>query len=161
MILNQELAFFDTVKTFEYASKFQTELKTIENGLGEKTGNIFAASVCSILGFGLGFWSNWKMTLILIAYLPVIGITAVCGFCKIEKCTEESLKYYSEAGDIAEELITHIKTAFSHGNFDWERNRYQMKIELAYAKTKKGGVLSAVLFGLFFCSIFGCFGLGF
>ena len=153
-ILGQDLAYFDTAKTFDFASKFQTEIKTVDNALGVKVGHVYQALIGFIVSFSVGFYYSWKLSLVLCALLPLVSIAGIFAFGNMKKLTKKSVESYSEAGGIAEEIVTQIKTVFTYGNFDWEKKRFEEKIELSYSKGVSLGLLFSFSMSIFMFIIF-------
>lgn len=50
-------------------------MNKIADGLGAKFGRLIYSLVAFFAGYGLGFFYQWKMTLVMLAALPVIAIS--------------------------------------------------------------------------------------
>ena len=46
-------------------------------GMGEKLGQTINALATFIVGLGIAFWKGWELTLVLFAFVPILGIAAL------------------------------------------------------------------------------------
>lgn len=84
--------------------------------------------------FGYLLWMNWKLTLVMIAILPIIGVMASAVSRKFRK---QSKKIQSAMGDlthIASETIQGYRVVRSFGGEDYEAQRFRAASE---ANTRK------------------------
>ena len=84
--------------------------------------------------FGYLLWMNWKLTLVMLAILPVIGVMASGASKKFRK---QSKKIQSAMGDlthIASETIQGYRVVRSFGGEDYETRRFR---ESSEANTRK------------------------
>ena len=132
LLLAQEQGWFDSFNTYELATKVQSQLEQIEMGTGIKVGLVLAAIIQLAMGYIFGFFSCWKVTLVMASMLPVIiMIYFILSRC-ISKGIILSRKMWEYAGGIAEELIYNIKTVASFANFEYELKRFYEKIEIVW-----------------------------
>ena len=132
LLLKQEQEWFDQSNPFELSTKFQTQLEHIEQGMGEKFGNIFGCLGQSIMGFIIAFNFSWKLTLVILCIFPFILIFLYFMLIYINKRIIKSSKAFEKAGGISEEILYNIKTVSSFANFELEIKRYNEKIKDNY-----------------------------
>ena len=132
VILGQEQGWFDQNNAFEFATKVQAQLEQVEMGIGDKLGNIFVSIAQCVTGFVIAFITSWKLTLVMLSIAPLILV--VVGFMLVSLKTGiiMSRKTYEKAGGIAEEMLYNIKTVASFANFEFEKSRFNEKIEICY-----------------------------
>ena len=152
LLLKQEQEWFDQSNPFELSTKFQTQLEHIEQGMGEKFGNIFGCLGQSIMGFIIAFNFSWKLTLVILCIFPFILIFLYFMLIYINKRIIKSSKAFEKAGGIAEEILYNIKTVSSFANFELEIKRYNEKIKDNY-KIELGIFIGLMIFFLY-CAIF-------
>jgi len=145
-ILSQDIAWHDTNNPATMSSKISNDAIQIQNGIGEKFGTLIMFVSMFINGIGVGFIYGWKMSLVMLAGLPFLGIGA---FIMIWSVTEGQLKVNEvnlEGGGLAEENITNIKTIKSLTAENFIHNRYYDVVIKAQVVIKKYGLF--VGFGL-------------
>ena len=132
LLLAQEQQWFDQNNPFKFATKIQNQLDLIEQGIGEKLGNIFSNITQCLSGFIIAFITSWKLSLVILSVFPFILINLYIMQIFINKKALKSRKVYEEAGGIAEEILYNIKIISSFANFEFELKRYNEKIEEYY-----------------------------
>ena len=152
LLLKQEQGWFDKNNAFEFATKVQTQLEKVESGMGDQLGNILTGLIQCISGFLFAFITSWKLTLAMISVCPIIiGIYIIIS-CYMSKRMILSRKAFENAGGIAEEILYNIKTVASFANFDFEKQRYNEKIEESFQlKLKIIFIFSLGLGFIIFC----------
>ena len=128
-ILKQEQGWFDEINSFEFATKVQAQITSVESGLGEKLGQIIQ-NVCQLIGgLIISFLDSWKLTLVMLAVSPGILLGVLYLLNALKTSIVLSRKTYEHAGGIAEEMLYNIKTVTSFGNFDFEKERYSFYVD--------------------------------
>ena len=158
IILGQEQGWFDKNNAYEFATKVQAQLEQVEMGIGDKLGNIFVSLAQCVTGFVLAFMTSWKLTLVMLSIAPLILATICFLLFALKNGIIMSRKTYEKAGGIAEEMLYNIKTVSSFANFEFEKNRFNEKIEICYQielKTiKKLGFCIGFLIFFLNCTMF-------
>ena len=152
LLLKQEQGWFDKNNAFEFATKVQTQLEKVESGMGDQLGHILTGLIQCISGFLFAFITSWKLTLAMISVCPIIiGIYIIISRY-MSKRMILSRKAFENAGGIAEEILYNIKTVASFANFDFEKQRYNEKIEESFQlKLKIIFIFSLGLGFIIFC----------
>ena len=132
IILGQEQGWFDENNAYEFATKVQAQLEQVEMGIGDKLGNIFVSLAQCITGFVIAFITSWKLTLVMLSISPLILVTVCFMLVSMKTGIILSRKTYEKAGGIAEEMLYNIKTVASFANFEFEKSRFNEKIEICY-----------------------------
>jgi len=122
-IMKQDQIYFDETNTFELSTKIQNQTKIIESGIGTKVGITLSTIAQFIASFIIGFFTSWKLSLVVTAMLPFLGIGGFFMANAMKQGTEE-MRTYEKAGGMAEEILYNIKTVASFANFSEEKNRY-------------------------------------
>ena len=159
IIMLQEQGYFDQTNTYEFCFKVGNQTQEIENGLGIKVGNAIFAVAMFISSFIVGYYTSWKLSLVISSILPVFLIGGLIIDKILQKSRKRVEKSYEEAGGIAEEVICNIKTVTSFANYNYELNRYNSKIEESYNSANYHGKLSSILIGIYLFLILNTFSL--
>ncbi|KAH0621457.1 hypothetical protein JD844_022801 [Phrynosoma platyrhinos] len=118
----------------------------------------FTTFVC---GFLLGFIRGWKLTLVIIAVSPLLGIGAALMGLTVAKMTGLELKAYAKAGAVADEVLSSIRTVAAFGGERKEVERYDKNLVFAQKWGIRKGIIMGFFTGYIWCIIFLCYGLAF
>ncbi|XP_057425140.1 ABC transporter B family member 2-like [Lotus japonicus] len=110
-MLNQDISLFDTeASTGEVISSITSDIIIVQDALSEKVGNFMHYISRFVAGFIIGFVRVWQISSVTLAIVPLIalagGIYAYVTFGLVAKVR----KAYVRAGEIAEEVISNVRT---------------------------------------------------
>ncbi|KIY44784.1 multidrug resistance protein 1 [Fistulina hepatica ATCC 64428] len=159
--LRQDIAYFDNVGPGEIATRIQTDTHLVQQGTSEKVALAVSYVAAFICGFILAYVRNWRLALAMSSILPCIGITGAVMNRFISRYMQMSLKFIAEAGTVAEEVISTVRTAQAFG--------VQQTLSVLYdtyiAKSHTVGLKSAAWNGgglaIFFFTIYSAYALAF
>ena len=153
-ILKQPVAWHDEHKPGELTTHLVTSMSLIQDGISEKFVNVFNYYATFIGGFVIAFVKSWEMTLVLLAVFPVLAVVSAIFAKIISGSTDSSQKDYAEAGGVAQEVLSNIRTVnsynaqkFYHGKFDVHLMR---TLITGKSKAVKSGLALATVMGLVF-----------
>lgn len=159
-IMRQEQNWFDQFKNkYEFATKVETQTKTIEIGLGPKVGNLIMGVTMFTASVIVGFCYSWKMSLVMISTYPALLIAAVLMVRAITKRLADAQSNFETAGGIAEELLYSIKTVISFSNFNFEKERFDSAVDECLTKGKESALRNGFGMGFLYLCIFGAYAL--
>lgn len=105
-----------------------SDLIKLQSGLGDKWGMAIQALAMFVSGFGIGFYFSWELTLVILAVTPLLVIVGGI-FGKIMGNTASAEQSaYAEAGGIAEEAFSSIRTVVAFGGEHDTIEKYVMLI---------------------------------
>jgi ABC-type multidrug transport system fused ATPase/permease subunit len=70
-LMKQDMAFHDLVDTVGMASSISTSAHIYQLGVGHKLGEGIQGVVSLVSGFAFAFWTSWKTSLLILAFLPI------------------------------------------------------------------------------------------
>ena len=164
LILSQEQGWFDSINTYELATKVHVQIEKFEQGIGLQVGLVLSGISQFIGGFIVAFLSAWKLSLIMVCFTPIVIILYIILDKILRKGNIIERKTWEIAGGMAEEIIYNIKTVSSFANFEYELQRFYEKVEIVWKiglmNTYKlaffnGIIVFALYFSLFICFIYG------
>ena len=155
LILSQEQKWFDSQNMFEYTTKVQTQLDTVERGLGEKTSKLLENIGQLIAGLVIPFFTSWKITLSMLTVTPFVLIFMYLMINVYKEGFIASTTTYEKAGGVAEEILYKIKTIASFANFSFETERFEKHIAEVKKIDSKKGIKAAALMALSNLFIYG------
>eukprot|EP00922_Rhytidocystis_sp_ex-Travisia-forbesii_P069198 GHVS01103233.1.p1 GENE.GHVS01103233.1~~GHVS01103233.1.p1 ORF type:complete len:1391 (+),score=130.82 GHVS01103233.1:123-4295(+) len=147
-LTRQEMAFFDSNDAGTIAARFDTASVLVRNALGMKFSMVCLNCAMGIGGYVVSFIMNWLMTLVMLSGLPLMIVAAVILSRSLGVATRGGMAAYKEAGSVAEETFSLIRTVVAFGNEERMREKYESHLQ----KAEKAGVRAA---------LFGGFGMGF
>ena len=108
--LHMHIWHFDSLKSGSPAILITTNATRVNHGIAEKLVVILTAMSTMVSAFIVALVVQWKLTLIALSVLPVVFI--VTGICSRYETKAETkiMTIYSQAGSIAEEVISSIRT---------------------------------------------------
>ena len=109
--------------------------------------------------FAVGYSTSWKLSLVLTAMLPLLGIGGFLVTYLMQSSTKQSREAYEKAGGIAEEVLYSIKTVASFSNFKYEVDRYDHWLEKSMIAGIKGGFKTGFGICFIFLSVYSSYAL--
>lgn len=97
--------------------------------------------------------TTWKFSIVFLAIMPFISACTTILIVLVKKYTILELKSYGDAGKVAQEVLSSLRTVLSFGSMQKEIKRYEKNlINAENLATKKGlslGIFSGLTFMLF------------
>ena len=149
-VLRQEIAFYDSFGPGAVAVKATTNPDLVNAGLSEKLARVVQSISMMVTALVIALVQNWKLTLIIIAVVSplfvILGVTMT-----IEANIDSRvLKLYSEAANLAEEVIGSVKTVYAFG----AATSLLAKFDDWLAKASKVGYTKGPTLGIMYASEF-------
>eukprot|EP00898_Chlorokybus_atmophyticus_P004111 jgi/Chlat1/4700/Chrsp3S05626 len=139
-VLRQDVGYFDTeVNTGSLVSHITGDTITIQDGLGEKVGNFLHHLTTFVTGYSVGFIYAWKLTFVMIAITPLIAFAGSIMAVALTSSAKKGQEAYAEAGGVAEQSISCIRTVKAFGG---EQKAWQSYSD-ALAKSLQSGKRNA------------------
>ncbi|XP_076594196.1 ATP-dependent translocase ABCB1 [Chaetodon auriga] len=160
-IMQQEIGWFDVNETGELNTRLTDDVYKIQEGIGDKAGMLIQAYTTFITSFIIGFTKGWKLTLVILAVSPVLGISAALFSKVLASFTTKEQSAYAKAGAVAEEVLSAIRTVFAFSGQDKEIERYNKNLETAKKMGIKKAISSNFAMGLTFLMIYLSYALAF
>jgi ABC-type multidrug transport system fused ATPase/permease subunit len=160
-ILRQDIGWHDTGMTGELTARLTADVNLVQEGIGEKLG-IIAQSLSGFLaGFIIAFVKGWKLALILLAVFPVIIVIGRLMGVQLTKRSKQSQDAFGEAGGVAEQAISSVRTVQAFSGEAREVERYESKLKVGLDHGIKTGFITGSGIGAIFFSMFSVYGLAF
>ncbi len=161
-LLQQEIAFYDTINPNELSTKIAEECFNIQEGIGVRVPTFCHCLGLLVSGLIVGFIKGWHLTLILIAFSPVSVIIGAVFFSKITRISKINNEAFAKAGAISEEVLNAIRTVISLSGQQREMKRYEnILLEnsklVAKLTAMTGLAIGLIIFTIQFVYAFGFF----
>ncbi|CAJ0951215.1 unnamed protein product, partial [Mesorhabditis belari] len=155
-VMRQDISWFDRNQSGTLATKLFDSMERVREGLGDKMGLMVQFTAQFFGGLAIAMTYNWKLTLIMMSLSPVLIICGAFMAKLMASATAEEIKKYSVAGQIAEEVLTSIRTVFAFNGQEGECKKYDNALEAGkrdgYKKSVYIGVGLTITFVVLFSS---------
>ncbi|KAG1878637.1 P-loop containing nucleoside triphosphate hydrolase protein [Suillus tomentosus] len=160
-ILRQEIAYFDDIGAGEVATRIQTDTHLVQLGISEKVTLAVTFVSAFFVGFILAFVRSWRLALALSSILPCIAIIGGVMNKFVSKYTQLSLKHVAEAGSLAEEVISTVRTAQAFGTQKVLSGIYDTNVDASRVVDTKASIWQGAGLGCLFFVIYAAYSLAF
>ncbi|XWS14444.1 hypothetical protein CRYUN_Cryun35bG0009900 [Craigia yunnanensis] len=156
-VLRKDISFFDTeARDSNIIFHISSDAILIQDAIGEKTGHAFRYLSQFVVGFAIGFSSVWQLTLLTLAVVPLIAIAGGAYTIIMSTLSEKGEAAYAEAGKVAEEVISQIRTVYAFVGEERAVKAYSSSLNNALKMGKRSGFAKGVgvgfTYGLLFCA---------
>ncbi|PKU84013.1 ABC transporter B family member 13 [Dendrobium catenatum] len=156
-ILQQDISFFDTdARDENIISHITSDAILVQDAIGDKTGHCLRYLSQFFVGFVVGFTSVWQLTLLTLAVVPLIVIAGGTYAVVMAGLAKKGESAYAEAGKVAEEVISQVRTVYSYVGEDKAIAAYSRSLENALKLGRKSGLAKGVgvgcTYGILFCA---------
>ncbi|XP_058380794.1 ATP-dependent translocase ABCB1-like isoform X2 [Diceros bicornis minor] len=160
-IMQQEIGWFDVHDVGELNTRLTDDVSKINEGIGDKIGMFFQSIATFLAGFILGFTRGWKLTLVILAVSPLLGLSAAMWAKILSSFTNRELLAYAKAGAVAEEVLAAFRTVIAFGGQKKELERYNKNLEEAKRIGIKKAITANISIGAAFLLMYASYALAF
>uniref|UniRef100_A0A8D0GPQ2 Uncharacterized protein n=1 Tax=Sphenodon punctatus TaxID=8508 RepID=A0A8D0GPQ2_SPHPU len=160
-VLHQEMAWFDTTQIGTLNTRLTDDINTIHEGIGDKICIFVQFFATFLTGIIIGFVYGWKLTLVILSVSPLLAASAAVWSFLLASLTTKELSAYANAGAVAEEILTAIRTVIAFNGQKKALERYDINLENARSVGMKKSITTNTSLGLSQFIIFGCYALAF
>lgn len=107
VLIDQEVAWYDSNDVNKLSTEISTSMVAIESALGDKISILLSTIVTSVYGFFYAFFNNWKFSLVLTSFMPLMMLAGILMVKGIQMKTSISKISYEGASGIAEQVLFH------------------------------------------------------
>ncbi|KAM3873324.1 ATP-dependent translocase ABCB1 [Diretmus argenteus] len=160
-IMQQDIGWFDVNETGELNTRLTDDIYKIQEGIGDKAGMLIQSFTTFITSFVIGFIKGWKLTLVILAVSPILGISAGFFAKVMTSFTSKEQTAYAKAGAVAEEVLSAVRTVFAFSGQQREIKRYEENLEDAKNMGIKKALSANIALGFTFMMIYLSYALAF
>ncbi|XP_054826934.1 bile salt export pump isoform X2 [Eublepharis macularius] len=160
-VMRMDIGWFDCTSVGELNTRISDDVNKINEAIADQVAIFIQRFTTFICGFLLGFVSGWKLTLVIIAVSPLIGVGAGIIGLAVAKLTGRELKAYAKAGAVADEVLSSIRTVAAFGGERKEVERYDKNLVFAQNWGIRKGIIMGFFTGYIWFVIFMCYALAF
>ncbi|XP_056339286.1 ATP-dependent translocase ABCB1 isoform X2 [Oenanthe melanoleuca] len=160
-IMRQEIGWFDVNDVGELNTRLLDDVSKINEGIGDKVGLLVQSLTTFVTGFVVGLIRGWKLTLVILAVSPVLGLSAAIWAKVLSAFTDKEQAAYAKAGAVAEEVLGAIRTVIAFGGQEKEIKRYHKNLEDAKRIGIRKSITANISMGAAFLLIYASYALAF
>jgi ATP-binding cassette subfamily B (MDR/TAP) protein 1 len=154
-IIRQDIPFFDKNTPGELNSVITTNIELVKLGIGYKVADFVNQSCRGMACSLLALLGAWKFSIAFVPLVPCIILCSTIMVAMIKKYTIDEMKAYANAGQIAQESLSSIRTIFAFCLQRKTIDNYSKSLVDAENISKKKGLITG-LFGGAANSLFNC-----
>ncbi|KAJ3168785.1 ATP-binding cassette sub- B member 5 [Geranomyces variabilis] len=128
-VLSQDLKWINEKGLDTLATSITSSVEAMESAYSAKAANLIEVITFGVASIALGFFSSWRLSLVLLALFPVPALVGEFFNRKKAILMQTCLKIYEEAGSISLEAIQMIRTVISFGGQEREIKAYDAVLE--------------------------------
>jgi len=158
--ISQEVGWFDSHQTGSLTATL-TDIQRIQDGLGERLAMLLNGFASFIGGLIVAFIKGWKMSLVVLATTPLLIVAVSIIAFTMMRIVAKVQESYALAGQVAEEILSCIRTVVSFGIQGDALKRYNSNLNDSHKTGNLKGYAMGFSFGFMQLVLFGTFGLAF
>ncbi|KAK3779552.1 hypothetical protein RRG08_045298 [Elysia crispata] len=143
-IMRQEMGWFDSNNSGEMNVKLTDDIGRIHDAIGDKLGTAIQYFSGSIFGWTVIFYYGWELALVMQIGAPFLIISFAWMGVVFTNMTTLERKAYAQAGNVAKEVFSSIRTVQAFNGQEKEAVRYEKSLFDA----KKYGIKKSMASGL-------------
>ncbi|PAV60617.1 hypothetical protein WR25_04561 [Diploscapter pachys] len=137
-LIKQEVAFFDAHKTGEIASRLAADCQTMSDTVALNV-NVFLRNCVMLLGSMIFMMTlSWRLSLVTFILVPIIFVASKIFGTYYDFLSEKTQNAIADSNDVAEEVISTMRTvrSFACENVESDRFYEKLTVTLKITKTK-------------------------
>jgi ATP-binding cassette subfamily B (MDR/TAP) protein 1 len=149
-MMSQEMGWFDDSRNAVGAlcARLAGDCAGVQGATGSRIGSIVQAASVIIIGIGVSFFYNVKMTLVACVTIPIVLTGIVMEARLVEKSNQKEKQAIENATKMAVEAISNIRTVASLGQEPHIIERYTKEIDEVHVYCQKKSRFRGFVFGL-------------
>ena len=147
-ILSQEVAFFDERRTGELTNRLASDTTVLQNTVTVNVSMLLRFVIMGIGGVGFLFYTSWRLTLLTLAIVPVVAISAAMLGRRLRKISRDFQDALADSTEVAEETISGIRTVRAFARENAEQERYGEAVERSFSIARKRATYIGIFRGL-------------
>ncbi|KAL4935824.1 hypothetical protein BDV06DRAFT_233921 [Aspergillus oleicola] len=159
-ILQQNIAFFDSLGAGEITTRISGDMHLIQDGISEKASLVLTGVASFVTAFVIAYIKYWKLALISTSTLGALLLIMGAGSTVSVIYSKKSIECYGKGGSIADNVLNSIRTVVAFGAQEALANKYDAHLRDA----EKFGRIVQMTFALVIAGILGTmylnYGLG-
>ncbi|KAL9232996.1 hypothetical protein vseg_008043 [Gypsophila vaccaria] len=162
-VVNMEVGWFDEPDNSSGAigARLSSDAASLRGLVGDALGLLVQNVATATSGLAIAFHANWILAFIILAMIPLLGLSGYLQMKFMKGFSEDAKKKYEEASHVATDAVGSIRTVASFCAEEKVMQLYEKKCEAPMEAGLKRGLISGVGFGMSFVLLYGVYALSF
>lgn len=131
-LVRQEIGFFDTHRTGELTNRLAADTTVVQNAATVNISMLLRYLITSAGAIGILAWTSWRLTLVMLALVPVAVIGALFYGRIARRLSRQVQDALARATEVSEETLGGIRTVRAFAREDAETARYAGRVEESF-----------------------------
>lgn len=131
-LMGQEVAFFDERKTGELTNRLASDTTVLQNTVSANVSMVLRNLATAVGGVALLFYTSPTLTLLMLAVVPAVAVSAVVYGRRVRKLSKEVQDALAASNEVAEESLSGVRTVRAFAAEKHEVARYRVAMEKAF-----------------------------
>ena len=158
-LVSQEVAFFDGQRTGDLQSRLASDTASLQGLLSAQLSTALRNVVQVIGALALLFYTSVRLTGVMLAVVPAVAFGAVYYGRKIRGLARKSQDAQADAGHVAEESLSAIRTVRAFAAEDAEDRRYGAAVATAFGFARTRAAAGSIFMGATYTGIYAAIAL--
>ncbi|KAI3948362.1 hypothetical protein MKW98_013860 [Papaver atlanticum] len=142
-------------------ARLSADAASVRSLVGDSLAMLVESIAIVIAGLGIAFQANWKLSLIILVLIPLIGLNGWAQMKFLKGFSSDAKKKYEEASQVANDAVGSIRTVASFGAEEKVMKLYESKCEGPEKAGVRKGIVSGIGFGITNFLMFSVYALSF
>ncbi len=153
-LIKLPVPFFQNERSGALSNRFSADLGVVRDTLLNTVPQAVRQTVILLGGLTAIFFFSWKLSLVMLASVPVVVLSIALFGRKVRRYSREAQDSLAESGTVIEETVQNIADVKAFANERLERDRYDsalatfLKVSIKGSKVR-GAFLSFIIFAMF------------
>ncbi|MBY0228155.1 MAG: ABC transporter ATP-binding protein/permease [Gemmataceae bacterium] len=154
-LIHLPLGFHHGRRVGELTSRLSADLASIRDMLVEGFPHFLRQCVMLLGGVALLLLISWRLTVAMLATVPVLMVVAVMFGSRLRAVGKEAQDKLAESGVVVEETLHNVATVKAFANEGYEQRRYGSALEEYVKAAMRGGLYTGTFFAFIVLCLFG------
>jgi ATP-binding cassette subfamily B (MDR/TAP) protein 1 len=162
-VVNMEIEWFDHTENSSGAigARLSADAAKVRGLVGDALQLVVQNLTTLVAGLVIAFVSNWELSLIILALIPLIGLNGWIQMKFIQGFSADAKMMYEDASQVANDAVSSIRTVASFSAEEKVMELYKKKCEAPLRTGIRTGIISGIGFGVSFFLLFGVYAASF
>jgi ABC-type multidrug transport system fused ATPase/permease subunit len=147
-LVRQEIAFFDARRVGELTNRLAADATVVQNTASVNLSMLLRYVFTALGSVGVLFWTSWRLTLVMLALVPVTVVGALVYGRVARRLSREVQDAQARATAVADETLAGIRTVRAFARENEEIRRYGAEAEQSFTLARRRARFSAIFGGV-------------
>lgn len=154
-MISLPVSFFQEQRSGSLSNRISADLAVVRETLLTTVPQAARQSVILVVGLAAVFFYSWKLSLMMLACIPLVVLALALIGRKVKIHSKASQEALSESSSVVEEVCQAITDVKAYGNEQYEQNRYSKSLQAFYEVTLLGARTRALFLSFIIFVMFG------